>query len=435
MPNATKFRITVFLRIFIALLLVYAYKSYFTITEHENPVFTLISAKGKTLAGNISLGHGSLSVIIFIHPPKTGGSLIRVILEEWCRSNNKSCIPWYGGSMDGMLIEQSAMPLSKRNKIDMIYGHVPFGFHALLNLSRPVQYISILRDPLKQAVSAFHYMRFRDHYLGGAFALQSAILQLNNTLYSPAKSLNSSLSLLHLSRKRNALISLLLRKDAAFENANLCFSGYGGSDGWSRAHNHSLKDLQFLDNYALVQFADKVVNKAWESDCTGTLSPLLSMSLTQFLEVDWNWNSSWKTAKPSWDFGNNPMTSTFCCHHLWFPFTLGQSDVGLSQKCSHIRNKETLNCASGNMEKIDLLLITEEMTLSLRLLEKFLNWTIPEILKQARINEAVYVEPTPPPITAQDLIIAEKRTYLDRIVYLTAFEKFWHTVHSTDLSV
>ena len=378
--------------------------------------------------------HEKSPVRIFLHLPKASGSLVRRVLEQWCAHNNKKCFAAYSGQMAGFVRNIRALTPTERNNIDMIFGHIPFGIHDFLNLKRPVEYFTILRDPVKQAVSAFHYMRYRDHYLGGAFSLKAAINQFEEILNSK-KHHDSATGIVDFKRKRNRVIGLLNKKAGAFENAKLCFAGFGGPDGWSQVHNLSSSRLRSMSNSTILKFARRAVNKAWKANCTVTLSPLLTMSFSEFLEVDWNWNSSWKTKRPSWNFGNNPATSTLCCYHLWLSSDSVEVDKKLLGKCPHVRNKETLKCALDNMKKIDLILITEEMNLSLRLLEVFLNWTIPTIYKETRINEAVYVTPVPPPITPEDLILAEKRANLDRIIYLTGVGKFWESIHTSNLSL
>ena len=311
------------------------------------------------------LTHETKPVFIFVHPPKSGGSLIRVVLQHWCIATNKRCQEVSCVDQYGTLGELREMNVSELNRIDVFMGHVPYGTPNNLNLRRPIKYLTILRDPVRQAVSAFHFQRYLQHHLGGAFALQSVIRQLNNTFHLQATSTDYPNREYQLDHDRDAVISYLTKKHNALPNAKGCFSSFGASEGWIRIHNFSVQRLQSMDTQALINFADNVVNHAWKSNCTGSLSPLLIMTFQQFLTANLDLKSTWKEYRPQWDLGNNPTVCLFCCYHLWSNTSFEEVDKEQIAKCPRIRNDKTLSCALDNMKQIDLILITEKMQLSL----------------------------------------------------------------------
>jgi hypothetical protein len=268
------------------------------------------------------------------------------------------------------------------------------------------------------------------HNLGGAFALQSALHALNNTLHQRATLSNYTDVAFLLDSQRNDVISCLTSKRNTFPNAKGCFS-FGGADGWSRVHNTSVQYLQSLDTASLLHFAARVLTHAWTSNCTTPLSPMLSLSFVQFLRASWDLNATWRENRPPWDFENNPNTTLFCCHHLWINATSSTMRSELQAKCPRVRDEKTLACALHNMHQMDLILITEKMALSLQLLENYLSWKIPRDLKELRINTAVYVPPPTGRLTSDDLSVGEKMSSLDRKLYRTALTKFWSDVRAS----
>ena len=372
-------------------------------------------------------------VLIFLHVPKTGGSYIRTILNYWCISTHKCCfiptkeIPYKAA------LKVRSMNQSERDRIDVIFGHFPFGIHRVLQLQRPIQYFTILRDPIRQTVSAFHYSRFLRHYLGGAFGLESILRQLNDTWYQGDSFFNGSSKTVLLDYHRNTAISYLTQKHPEFINAKGFFARCGGSEGWAEMRNISVEHVQSLTTPSLVKLAVEVIRRSCRSNASVSLSPALKTSFRQYVTAHLDLNSPWKDQGPSWHFGNNPVASILCCSHLWFNQSLEIVDSESYSQCPRIRTIKTLNCALENMNQFQLVLSAEKMELSLRLLERFLNWTIPKQLKQLRMNTAVHVPPVPSPISSQDLTLVEKLTHLDRIVYQTGLLKFWSSVHSSSI--
>lgn len=377
--------------------------------------------------------HGMRPAIIFLHAPKAGGSFINSILSQWCQATHRLCVRAYEKRLDLLVRTFKQMNASEKNNIDLIYGHIPFGIHRMIELRRPIKFFTILRDPVRQAVSAFHYMRRQRHHLGRSYALQAAVRNLNNTFHSEVIFSNHTAAVSQMIPHRNQVIGLLTWNRSSFSNLKACFSSDNGSEEWNSLHRLSVEHFWSMDTSSLIKFADKILNQAWKANCTTPLNPFLTKSFDQFLIDNLYSNSSVDDVPLLWDFGNNPTTAIFCCHHSWFAHTVRNEQTEHDSKSACIRDAKTLNCALNNMKRIDLILINEQMDLSLRLLEKFLNWTIPMHFRQARVNEAVYVPPAPPSIASGELLLAERLAKLDRIIYQTGVLKFYSSVHAHNI--
>jgi len=97
------------------------------------------------------------NTIIFVHPPRTGGStLIRVI--DWEYSPLEVC------DIDGRFYFWSIQrmkrwPPERLAKMRVFKGHMPFGLHT--SLPQPATYITILRDPIDRTISEYYFRLHR----------------------------------------------------------------------------------------------------------------------------------------------------------------------------------------------------------------------------------------------------------------------------------
>ena len=86
--------------------------------------------------------------LIFLHLPKTGGTTLRgIVRRQYPR---------------GVICETPPtpffdLPAAERAKVRVLQGHVPFGAHEWLAV--PVDYVTMLREPVDRLVSLYHYAR------------------------------------------------------------------------------------------------------------------------------------------------------------------------------------------------------------------------------------------------------------------------------------
>ena len=200
-------------------------------------------------------------VVVFLHFAKVAGSYIQVLLQHWCAATNRSYFESLRPCPFKHCLTLQQMTASQRNEIDVIFGHLPFGIHDLFQLKRPIKYFILLRDPVRQAISAFNYDHFTFHPLAGVFQLQSIARTLNRTFHRQTPFSNQPTESIQLDHARNAVIGHLTGKHHNLEGVSGCLAGYGGSDGWAYAHNNSLAELQAMSTPTLVSFAQRVANQ------------------------------------------------------------------------------------------------------------------------------------------------------------------------------
>ena len=113
--------------------------------------------------------------IVFLHIPKTGGTNLCFVAESLSKTQMDfkyirfpiaripNCSPnlivknWSGGLQSA--IDKLKTTLNDDSHINFISGHFPFGLHE--HLSVPVKYITLIRNPVKRAISStnFDYQR------------------------------------------------------------------------------------------------------------------------------------------------------------------------------------------------------------------------------------------------------------------------------------
>lgn len=103
--------------------------------------------------------------VIFLHIPKAGGSTINKIIERQYRQNNIFRIRGNNPKqIRDCENEFKVLPLTEKEKIKVIMGHMDFGIHNFL--PQPSVYITLLRDPVERVISHYYYViRSPHHYL------------------------------------------------------------------------------------------------------------------------------------------------------------------------------------------------------------------------------------------------------------------------------
>jgi hypothetical protein len=95
--------------------------------------------------------------LIFLHIPKTAGTTLNLILMRQFIGQ-----PVYELYDPEPIARFYALPQAERDRYACLIGHVRFGLHRLL--SGESRYITMLRDPVERAVSAYYFVRKLDDH-------------------------------------------------------------------------------------------------------------------------------------------------------------------------------------------------------------------------------------------------------------------------------
>ena len=100
--------------------------------------------------------------LIFMHIPKCGGTTLKTILNRAVPESRRFRL---GSDIAGSRVALAALPDSERLHIDLLYGHLSYGWHELL-FPRQAWYFTIVREPVERVVSHYNYVRSHEwHYL------------------------------------------------------------------------------------------------------------------------------------------------------------------------------------------------------------------------------------------------------------------------------
>lgn len=110
---------------------------------------------------------GSCNTLIFVHPPKTGGTNLCYVVEALskkseCFKATRFTVPRVQGQSPGKIYENWIGGLqSAKTKLDadpdcckdinFISGHFPFGLHAILGIK--AKYVVLVRNPIEREIS------------------------------------------------------------------------------------------------------------------------------------------------------------------------------------------------------------------------------------------------------------------------------------------
>jgi hypothetical protein len=100
--------------------------------------------------------------LIFIHIPKAAGTTLHEVIARQFPRDAVFTID--GAKVRECINEFKNLPEEERRTIRCLKGHMPFGLHRYL--SRPVDYITLVRHPVDRVISHYYYvLRQPDHYL------------------------------------------------------------------------------------------------------------------------------------------------------------------------------------------------------------------------------------------------------------------------------
>lgn len=102
--------------------------------------------------------------LIFMHIPKCAGSTLTAILQQ----NFPECKRFHVNPMNIVASRKKLilLPDEDRDQIDLLYGHLSFGWHEPLD--RDAVYFTVVRHPVARITSHYNYVLFgsnQNHYL------------------------------------------------------------------------------------------------------------------------------------------------------------------------------------------------------------------------------------------------------------------------------
>ncbi|MFC0470043.1 sulfotransferase family 2 domain-containing protein [Halalkalibacter kiskunsagensis] len=89
-------------------------------------------------------------ILIHLHTPKTGGTTLRKIITKNYKNSSHNVY------LDEPKRKRKLKYLNQKN-VSCIQGHFPFGIHKYL--SKPCDYITMLRDPIDRVISEYYFIR------------------------------------------------------------------------------------------------------------------------------------------------------------------------------------------------------------------------------------------------------------------------------------
>ncbi|MUZ63224.1 hypothetical protein [Agrobacterium vitis] len=110
---------------------------------------------------------------IILHMPKTGGTSLRLALEE--HRQNLFLLPLYNRDFSAI---KSLSSISV-DRLDVAYGHVLYGIHE--QIARPVTYMTVLRNPYDFVTSLYFFAKYvqLDHNILAAENIVDAVNTVN----------------------------------------------------------------------------------------------------------------------------------------------------------------------------------------------------------------------------------------------------------------
>jgi len=92
-------------------------------------------------------------VLFFSHIPKTAGTTLRAIIS---RQYPRHLIHTCPGGTQGIELFSKLLE-QRREKVTVLHEHIPFGLHESLQV--PVDYITMLREPVDRVISFYYFIR------------------------------------------------------------------------------------------------------------------------------------------------------------------------------------------------------------------------------------------------------------------------------------
>lgn len=91
--------------------------------------------------------------LLFVHIPKTAGTAVRTLFER--RFDSERLALLYDRPPGMPLTQFLEVPQFARDRFQAVVGHFAFGLHHFI--TKPVRYITFLRDPVERVVSLYYH--------------------------------------------------------------------------------------------------------------------------------------------------------------------------------------------------------------------------------------------------------------------------------------
>lgn len=100
--------------------------------------------------------------LVFLHIGKTGGTTLRNVLER--EYPDEAIYEVDDDAVDAAIKRLEDLPPERKRGLRLVQGHVGFGIHEAL--PQRVQYVTMVRDPVRRILSHYHYIRLNpQHHL------------------------------------------------------------------------------------------------------------------------------------------------------------------------------------------------------------------------------------------------------------------------------
>jgi lipopolysaccharide transport system ATP-binding protein len=111
---------------------------------------------GTMTDGTTAVGQQLPRPLIFIHVKKAPGRSVEALLREHYGHPRERLFNGSGPDYEAF----ASLPQAERDQPDLLMGHVVYGVHTLL--SRPAQYITMLREPVDRVISHYYWFLERN---------------------------------------------------------------------------------------------------------------------------------------------------------------------------------------------------------------------------------------------------------------------------------
>ena len=108
------------------------------------------------------MNEGQTATLLAVHIPKAAGTTLRVILERQYPEAERFVIRH---DIPAERERLAGMADADKRGLRAVFGHMPWGWHALLASGQRYRYLTMLREPRERVLSLYATCRMKTHYL------------------------------------------------------------------------------------------------------------------------------------------------------------------------------------------------------------------------------------------------------------------------------